>query len=319
MNENKDIKSHDTTVTRLILILSKLDENDRPTQHELAEEFGVSLRTIQRDVGERLTYFPIEKTKEGNLFFTEGFSLKRTSFEDLEMVLLSLSLSMVMDISPKFSKSAHSLLGKLLVPDYKTPYMIKQEPFEKIDIDSVKMNELEFAIQNKRHTTIKIKDMEFCVEPYKIISFEEIWYLFAKESESEKIRTYFISDILHVDYLSTKFTSKKNIDKLLENVHSAWFEDGVAYEVKVKILQPIAHYFKRKKYLNSQEIVKENDDGSLVVSFMVSHDEEVDNLIKSWMPDILVISPKRIRKKMLSELDVYINALKNMNMTQADI
>ena len=81
-DSSNDLKSHDTTVTRLILILSKLDENERPTQSELADEFGVSLRTIQRDIGQRLTYFPIEKTNDGKLYFTEGFSLKRTSFED---------------------------------------------------------------------------------------------------------------------------------------------------------------------------------------------------------------------------------------------
>lgn len=310
-----DLKSHDTTVTRLILILTKLDEDRRPTQNELAQEFGVSLRTIQRDIG-RLCYFPIEKTNDGKLFFTEGFSLKRTSFEELEMVLISLSLSMVMDISPKFSKSAHSLLAKLLLPNFSTPYLIKQDPFETIDINSLKMNELEFAIENKRITTIVINNREFIVEPYKIISFDEIWYLFAKELESEKIKTFFISDISHVDYSQKSFRMVKPIDSILENVHTAWFEDGAQYEVKIKVMQPIAHYFKRKKHLASQEIIREDEDGSLVISFTVSSDEEVDNLIKSWLPHITVISPKRVRTKILKELDTYVKALKNMEQIE---
>jgi len=318
-DSSKDLKSHDTTVTRLILILSKLDENERPSQSELADEFGVSLRTIQRDIGQRLTYFPIEKTVDGKLYFTDGFSLKRTSFEDIEMVLMSLSLSMVMDISPKFSQSAHSLLGKLLLPNFNTPYQIKHDPFESIDMDSSKMNELEFAIQNRRITTIKTAQDEFFVEPYKIISFDEIWYLFAKELESQKIKTYFISDILHVAYSPKVFIENKNINKILENAHTAWFEDGVQYEVKVNVMQAIAHYFKRKKHFNSQKLIKENSDGSLLISFSVSNDEEVDNLIKSWLPHITVISPKRIRKKILSELEDYIKIVKKMEMTQADI
>ncbi|QOY53253.1 helix-turn-helix transcriptional regulator [Candidatus Sulfurimonas baltica] len=317
-DSSNDLKSHDTTVTRLILILSKLDEDERPTQKELAQEFSVSLRTIQRDIG-RLCYFPIEKTDDGKLYFTEGFSLKRTSFEDIEMVLLSLSLSMIMDISPKFSKSSHSLLAKLLVPNFATPYLIKQNPYESIDVDSAKLNELEYGIENKRITTIMINKREFVVEPYKIISFDEIWYLFAKELESEKIKTFFISDISQVDYSQKSFTMKKPIDSILENVHTAWFDDGVQYEVKVKIMQPIAHYFKRKKHFVSQELVREDDDGSIVVSFKVSSDEEVDNLIKSWLPHIKVISPKRIRKKMLKELDEYVKSLKNFEMTHPDV
>ena len=318
-DSENELKSHDTTVTRLILILSKLDVNERPTQNELALEFGVSLRTIQRDIGQRLTYFPIEKTKEGRLFFTEGFSLKRTSFEDIEMILLSLSLSMVMDISPKFSKSAHSLLGKLLVPNFSSSYLIKQDPYEKIDMDSSKMNELEFAIENKRLTTIKINELEFLLEPYKIICFDETWYLFAKDLDDKKIKTFFISDLLHVEYSSRVFKAHKDIDKILQNAHTAWFEDGTSYEVKVHVMKEIAHYFKRKKYFISQKLIRENTDGSLVLSFVISHDEEIDNIIKAWLPHITVISPKRLRKKMQNELENYIKVLKTMNATQADI
>jgi predicted DNA-binding transcriptional regulator YafY len=303
-----DLKSHDTTVTRLLLILTKLDEDLRPTQHELAKEFGVSLRTIQRDIG-RLCYFPIEKTNEGNLYFSEGFSLKRTSFEEVEMVILSLSLSMVIDVSPQFSKSANSLLSKLLLPNFSTPYLIKQDPFESIDIDSIKMNELEFAIKNNRYTEITIFDKTYTVEPYKIVSFDEIWYLFAKDVDSNKIKTFFISDIKNVNYSAKTFLANKSIDKILSNVHTAWFEDGVQFEVKVKVLKPIAHYFKKKKHLISQEILKENADGSLDVSFQVSSDEEVDNLIKAWLPHIIVLSPIRIKNKISLELKEYLKQL----------
>ena len=304
-----DIKSHDKTVTRLLLILSKLDEDKRPTQQELASEFGVSLRTIQRDIG-RLHYFPIEKTDEGRLYFTEGFSLKRTSFEEVEMVLLSLSLSMVTDASPQFSKASHSLLSKLLMPNYSSPYLIKHDPFEKIDIDSAKMNELEFAIEHNRETKITIKNQKsYVVEPYKIVSFDEIWYLFAKEIESQKVKTYFISDITAVDYSTKSFKLTKPIDAILENVHTAWFEDGVQFEVRIKVLEPIAHYFKRKKHLVSQKIIQENSDGSLEISFEVSSEEEVDNLIKAWLPHIIILSPQNMREKVAKELQEYLQLL----------
>lgn len=311
-NSSNKLKDHDKTITRLILIISWLADGKKFTQKQLADEFTVSLRTIQRDIG-RLHFFPIDKTEDGILYFHEGFSLRRSSFDDIEMVLLSLSLSITMDISPKFSKSTHSLLGKLLTPSFSTPYLIKQDPFESIDIDSSKMNELEAAIEKKRVTSITINKKEFTVEPYKIVSFDEIWYLFAKELESNKIKTFFISDISHVDYLQRTFSLEKPIDKILENVHTAWFEDGDKYEVKIKVMQPIAHYFKRKKHLASQEIIREDDDGSLVISFTVSSDEEVDNLIKSWLPHITVISPKRIRNKLLKELDSYVKSIKNTN------
>ncbi len=58
------MKSYDKTLPRLILILTKLSNDERPTIKELANEFGVGVRTIQRDIYERLAYFPIEKDSE---------------------------------------------------------------------------------------------------------------------------------------------------------------------------------------------------------------------------------------------------------------
>jgi len=59
----------------------------------------------------------------------------------------------------------------------------------------------------------------------------------------------------------------------------------------------IVHYFKLKNFLSSQEILEEYDDGSIIVKFDVTSDEDVDNLIKSWLPHIEILEPERLRKK----------------------
>ncbi|MGB5964287.1 MAG: WYL domain-containing protein [Sulfurimonadaceae bacterium] len=302
-------KSYDKTLSRLIMILHKLDQDERPTQQELADEFNVSIRTIQRDIN-RLHYFSIEKNRDGTLQFVKGFSLKRTSFEDMEMMLVYLSLSMVTDISPEFSKSANTLISKLLLPNYFSPYLIKQDPFEPIDVDSKLMNEIEFAIKNSRISRLQFNEKKIEVEPYKIVSFDEIWYLFAKEVESEKVKTYFISDIKSLEILQSTYKLERPIDEVLAHVHTACFEDGVQYKVTIKVLEPIAHYFKRKKHLVSQELIEEGGDGSLIISFLVSNDEEVDNIIKSWLPHVEVLTPIRLRHKIKTELEAYVEMLK---------
>lgn len=302
-------KSYDKTLSRLIMILHKLDEDERPTQKELATEFNVSIRTIQRDIN-RLHYFSIEKNSDGTLQFIKGFSLKRTSFEDMEMMLVYLSLSMVTDISPEFNKSANSLISKLLLPNFSSPYLIKHDPFEPIDVDSELMNEIEHAIKNSRISTLNIKERKIVVEPYKIVSFDEIWYLFAKDVDDEKVKTYFISDIGSIDVSQQTYKVERSIDDVLADVHTACFEDGVQYEVTIKVLEPIAHYFKRKKHLASQEIIEEHSDGALIIRFLVSSDEEVDNMIKAWLPHIEVLTPIRLREQILMELETYIDVIK---------
>lgn len=53
---------HDLLVVRLSQILFRLNQGERLDAQALADEFNVTLRTMQRDLNERLSYLPIEKT-----------------------------------------------------------------------------------------------------------------------------------------------------------------------------------------------------------------------------------------------------------------
>lgn len=68
-------KNYDKALFRLISILTMLTKDERPTITELAEEFNVSVRTIQTDIYTRLNQFHIEKDSQGRLIFEEGFTL----------------------------------------------------------------------------------------------------------------------------------------------------------------------------------------------------------------------------------------------------
>lgn len=65
--------SHDKIATRLACILTKLNNGEHFTAEELAKEFDISVRTIQRDLNERLIYLPI--IKENNHYSMESYAL----------------------------------------------------------------------------------------------------------------------------------------------------------------------------------------------------------------------------------------------------
>ena len=75
-------KSHDTIATRLALILTKLNNGERFTIEELSDEFNVNVRTIQRDLNERLSYIPI--VKEQGYYFMDSYTLGKLNFEDIK-------------------------------------------------------------------------------------------------------------------------------------------------------------------------------------------------------------------------------------------
>jgi predicted DNA-binding transcriptional regulator YafY len=68
-------KSYDKALYRLISILAMLAKDERPTVNSLADEFNVSVRTIQTDIYRRLHNFTIIKDEAGRLKFEEGFHL----------------------------------------------------------------------------------------------------------------------------------------------------------------------------------------------------------------------------------------------------
>ena len=49
-------KSHDKISIRLIQIIMKFNNGEKSSVEELAAEFNVNIRTIQRDLNERLSY-----------------------------------------------------------------------------------------------------------------------------------------------------------------------------------------------------------------------------------------------------------------------
>jgi len=308
-SDEKKLKK-DKTLTRLIDILSKLAKDERYNARELSDEYGVSVRTIQKDIYEKLDYyFPIEKDSLKKFKFVDGTNISKAYLNPDEMMLVSLALSQFKDVSD-FDKLTNSTLKKLLQPKIFNPYFIKQDDLEDIDIDSTLVENLEFAIKEQKHIKILSSRGDIVVEPYKIAAYDGIWYLVAKDKLDNKTKTFMLSRIEDIKILKNKHKiSQEKIQKILDTTHSAWFEEGNCYEVKIKVYPNIAIYFKQKDFLQSQKIEQELQDGSLIVTFEVSHDEDIDNIIKSWLPDIEVLEPKRYANKIKKELQDYLKRI----------
>ena len=299
-------KDYDKTLTRLVGILTKLSNSEMPTSKELAQEYNVSVRTIQKDIKDRLYYYPIVKDSEHRYRFEYGYSLKRTTLTNDEMIFLNLALTQFEDVDD-IDKLKDSIYKKIINKNFYSPYFIKQDDLEDLDIHSLFISQLEQIIEDKEIVIITFTNKKRELELYKIAAFDGFWYLLAKDIEEQKVKVFRLSDIQHIEKISRYHqTTNKYVEEVLGRVHSAFFEDGNSFDVEVKVSQEIAIYFKNREFLESQEIVQENPDGSLIVRFSVTHDEDIDNIIKSWLPHIEVLKPTRYRKKLLNELKNYI-------------
>jgi len=207
-------KDYDKILTRLIGILSKISNNERCNTQEFAQEYNVGVRTIQKDIRERLINFPITKDINGKFMFIDGFTLNKSLLNNDEMILVSLALNQFRHIKD-FDKITESTLKKLLNPKLFNPYFIIPSDFENIKINSSKINMIKDSIQYK--SIIKIDGK--IVEPYKIIASKGIWYLFAKDINDGKNKSFLISDIKNVELTNNKyFTVPELNDYLLHNL-----------------------------------------------------------------------------------------------------
>ena len=108
-------KDYDKTLSRLINILTKLSNKELPTSKELALEYNVGVRTIQKDISERLLYYPIVKNKQHQYRFEYGFTLKQTTLTNDELIFLNLALSQFDNVDD-IDKIKESIVSTKLTP-----------------------------------------------------------------------------------------------------------------------------------------------------------------------------------------------------------
>ena len=299
---------YDKILTRLTLILSRLNDGEALSVTELAKEFNVSERTIQRDFNERLISFPVYQEKK-KWKMQEGFRLeKSTSIEDA--VVLEIMEKLIEGAGRKFSMKAERLLSKIKNQSL-NPF------YAKLDIEDIgdklkEVQQLESAIKNKEQIQCLYDFDGFSkridLKPLKIVNYEGFWYLIALDARNETLKKYYLKNIKQISMKEAGFTTDTKLDELLENSISVWFNEGVEpYRVTLELSSVIAKYFKRKPLSKTQRIEDLREDGSMVVSVEITDDMEIIPFVKYWMPHVIVVEPDSIQEKIIQDVEEYLN------------
>ena len=290
------MNKHDKIATRLSLILTKLNNGERLRVEALAKEFNVTVRTIQRDLNERLLDVPLKK--EGKFYFLEPHHLGKLTLSDLNNFAL---LSGINKMFPSFSDE---FVKHLLDKDVASVYLIKTHNFEDISHKIEDFKAIEKAIINKNRLSLVYREQKRNVEPYKFANVKGIWYLIALQDGV--IKTFTFTKISELEVSSDVFVIDNEMLKKIENEESLWFSNSKT-EVILKVNSSIAQYFKRRKIIAYQKILEELDDGSLLVSTQMTFEEELLQIVKYWLPNIRIVSPIYLQEKLEESLRSYLN------------
>jgi len=296
-------------VLRICLdILDSLHHDEHPTTRELAEKYDVSLRTMQNYVKELESLNVERRGEEKRLYLKFAIPRKQVVLSEDEREFMRNALDQLDEIDDKARHLAENVAKKVLVTDIETPYYIQPERFEPRTRHDL-INALESAIENHIKIDIEYEGKGITLFPYKITAFEGIWYLLADGIKDDSIQNYMLSRIDKWELTGEQFEPIDNLMEIIDDMESAHSNEGREQEVVVKVNANIADYFKYKKHLKSQDILEQDAEGNLIISYDITHHEDVDNLIKSWLPDIEVLSPASFKERIKRELTTYLKAM----------
>jgi predicted DNA-binding transcriptional regulator YafY len=291
---------HDTLVHRLAMMLLKLNQGDSLEPRQLAEEFGVNLRTVQRDLNERFAYLPLQKT-DGRYRLEQAF-LGKLSTRDIERFA---SLAGVRGLFPSFSDD---FLRDIFDARLQGALLVRGHHYEDLAGRETAFKQLEQAIVARctisfRYRKDDVAKLHAIVEPYKLVNHKGIWYLAGKESG--KLKTFAFTNIEALLVSDTTFAEDPAVAKTLVEDEGIWL-GGDSIEVVLKVSREVASYFSRRAVLVNQTIVKELEDGGLIVSTKARHANEVMPQIRYWIPHLRIISPEGMQASLEAELSAYV-------------
>jgi len=170
-------------------------------------------------------------------------------------------------------------------------------------------NQVILNIEYKQYSSIKMINN---IKPYKILFMNSNFYLACEVDNQYKFTLYRISNILDIEIdFDNTFDINIEINDFITHIQTPFARYRENYRdhlvrVVVEIDKLKARFFESKSFLPSQKVEKTLENGNLMVSFTVTQELEVEELIKKWLPHLKVIEPLTLDEKIKSDIRKYL-------------
>ena len=294
------IREQNERSKRLGRIFEMIASEPKSTK-QIADALGLNIRTIQRDLNEILAFNGA--VKKGRLW-----SVDKSEFDpnDESQIVLSVLDKMAKNVGAEFYSKAHGLL-KGISEGLNHPIFVSlsAEKLEKKDIELIE--NLESVIASRNEIELLYFSKTHRLSPIKIALFDGFWYLLAMAGE--KLKKFHLKSIKEIKILPSKFKIDESLENRIKSANSAWFDPEKSFIVRLWIDKVVKKYFERKP-LPNQQIMCENEDGSIEIEVQVTHIMEIKPLVFYYLPHIKVIEPSSLADDILAEMERYIKEIR---------
>lgn len=261
----------------------------------VAQEYKVSSRTLLRDMKKINTVIPL-RNKHGKWSLdTNALDKDRNG---LEHTLLN-----------SFAKNIHielSYLEKTNLTTSKVAFAINYNKLPKILGEKI----IEALHKEVQCSFIYMKpegSSQRTIDPIKLYTQDESWYLIARDYKDDGIKTFLLSRIKGFTLTHEPTTlTEAMLQEVDKTINSVWHSSSNSeITVKLYIKSTIAHYIQERKLHKTQVIADKHYDGGLEVHCIITHKLEILPAIKSWLPHIYIIEPMWLREELMRDLENY--------------
>jgi predicted DNA-binding transcriptional regulator YafY len=292
---------------------------------QLAEEFGVSKKTIARDITNLSTCgFPIyaddEQDMEGHVFyfFTPGYRLPDISFSFDELLTLQMVSVFHKSYNGAFSEPFAILIKKIrstLDPATAKFFrhlqraVLSDTDAVLTDSDAVSktLETLARAILNFRKVSYRYYSLqsdthtERVVTPLSLRYFNHNFYLAAYQKDRDRVLTYALNRMSEVTILDAP-AERVSFDS--EAYFSSGFGiySGETFNVKLRFTGPVCRYIAERTWFPTQKITTPDPD-TLILEMPANSLSEMKKFVLSYGANVEALEPPELRELVMDELE----------------
>lgn len=300
-SSKRPARAHDTLVYRLSEVLTKLNQGDSLDPQALADEFGVNLRTIQRDLNVRFAGLPL--TKANGRYRMDEAHLGKLTIRDIER------FAVFSGVGGLFPEMSGQFLKEVLASNANDAWSVRGHHYEDLREQRPMFSVLEKAIVERRTVQFRYGKangdtrLRSDVEPYKLINQKGIWYLAAWDDG--KLKSFAIARMTALMVGDKTFLPRDHIESDLANSDGVWL-GSERQRVLIQVSSQVATFFRRRNLLPNQMIEKEVGGGGVIVSTTVVHSNEVLPIIRYWIPHVRILEPLEYQEALERGLTEYL-------------
>lgn len=290
----------DALASRLTQLLQRLNEGKSLNPQALADEFGITLRTVQRDINQRFAFLPLQKTQ--GRYHLDPIYLGKITTKDIAR------FAALAGVSGLFPSLSNEFLREVFDTRMETALLVQAPSFEDLGSRQLEFEQLQAAITSRHTISFAYQKPEGLkryanAQPYKLVNNNSVWYLAARDGET--LKAFSFTKIGQLQVHDTAFTPDPAVHATLANEDSIWLNPQ-KIEVVLKIAPQVASYFRRRKLLSNQVIEKDLEDGGLLISCKAAHPNQILPTVRYWLPHVRIISPEGLQEELEAGLRGYL-------------